>query len=165
MEENMQSVLVTGGAGYIGSHACKALAAAGYRPVTIDNLCLGHRAFVQWGPLIEADIHNTNAVIEIIRSHNTIGVLHFAAFAYVGESVTDPAKYYENNVTGLLSVLAAMRRTGVRKLVFSSTCAVYGSPSSTPISERTPTDPVNPYGRSKLMCEQILTDYASAYGL
>jgi UDP-arabinose 4-epimerase len=161
----MEHGLVTGGAGYIGSHACKALAAAGYCPVTIDNLCLGHREFVRWGPLIKVDIRNTSAVAEVIRSHNVIGVMHFAAFAYVGESVTDPAKYYENNVTGLLSLLAAMRQAELNKIVFSSSCAVYGSPSTTPISERVATDPINPYGRSKLMCEQIQWDYASAYGL
>jgi UDP-arabinose 4-epimerase len=161
----MQNILVTGGAGYIGSHACKALAMAGLRPVAIDNLCLGHRTFVKWGPLLEADIRNTEAVINAIRMYNVAGVLHFAAFAYVGESVTNPSKYYENNITGTLSILAAMRETGLKKFVFSSTCAVYGSPDGTPITERTQTKPVNPYGRSKLACETVIADYAAAYGL
>jgi UDP-arabinose 4-epimerase len=164
-EVDMQNVLVTGGAGYIGSHACKALAMAGLRPIAIDNLCLGHREFVKWGPLVEADVRNTNAVINAIRTYNVTGVLHFAAFAYVGESVTNPSKYYENNVTGTLSILAAMRETGLKKFVFSSTCAVYGSPDKTPISEPTRTTPVNPYGRSKLACEAVIADYAAAYGL
>jgi UDP-arabinose 4-epimerase len=161
----MQHVLVTGGAGYIGSHACKVLAASGYVPVTIDDLCLGHREFVRWGPLVEADIRNTDAVTHAIRTFNIVGVMHFAAFAYVGESVTNPSKYYENNIAGTLSVLAAMQRTALRKIVFSSSCAVYGSPATPIISEQTATEPVNPYGRSKLMCETILTDYVAAYQL
>jgi UDP-arabinose 4-epimerase len=165
MRNDMQNILVTGGAGYIGSHACKALAAAGYQPIAIDNLCLGHREFVKWGPLVEADIRHTDAVATAIRSYDVSGVMHFAAFAYVGESVTNPSKYYKNNVVGTLSVLAAMRQTGLRNIVFSSSCAVYGSPAVTPISEQSPTKPVNPYGRSKLMCETILTDYVTAYGL
>jgi UDP-arabinose 4-epimerase len=159
----MQHVLVTGGAGYIGSHACKILSASDYFPVTIDDLRLGHREFVRWGPLIEADIRNTDAVTNAIRTFNIVGVMHFAAFAYVGESVTNPSKYYENNIAGTLSILAAMQRTALRKIVFSSSCAVYGSPATPIISEQTPTEPVNPYGRSKLMCETILTDYVAAY--
>jgi UDP-arabinose 4-epimerase len=158
------NVLVTGGAGYIGSHACKALSAAGYQPITIDNFCLGHREFVKWGPQIEADVRDTAAVVKAIRDYNVVGILHFAAFAYVGESMTDPAKYYENNVVAMLSLLSAMRQTNLRKLVFSSTCAVYGTPTVNPINEQVPTNPVNPYGRSKLMCENILTDYVAAYG-
>lgn len=161
----MQNVLVTGGAGYIGSHACKALAEAGYRPITIDNLCLGHREFVKWGPLIEADIRDTNKVVQTIEEYNISVLMHFAAFAYVGESMQNPAKYFENNILGILSLLAAMRLTNRRKIVFSSTCAVYGSPSTIPITEQTPTAPVNPYGRSKLICEWILSDYAKSYGI
>jgi UDP-arabinose 4-epimerase len=161
----LENVIVTGGAGYIGSHACKALAEAGYRPITVDNLCLGHRRFVKWGPLIEADVRDTATLIDIMHRFEAVGVMHFAAFAYVGESVIHPAKYYDNNVTATLSVLAAMRETGLSKLVFSSTCAVYGTPSSPPITEETQPKPVNPYGRSKLMCETILADYASAYGI
>jgi UDP-arabinose 4-epimerase len=158
------NVLVTGGAGYIGSHACKALADADFCPVTIDNLCLGNREFVRWGPLITVDIRHVDAMADTIRSYQAVGVMHFAAFAQVGESVSDPLKYYENNVQGTLALLTAMRQTGLRKIVFSSSCAVYGSPSVTPISEQTPTQPVNPYGRSKLMCETILTDFVAAYG-
>jgi UDP-glucose-4-epimerase GalE len=161
----MRNVLVTGGAGYIGSHACNALAASGFQPIVIDDLCFGHRRFVKWGPLVEADIRDTQVVAEAIRDYHAVGVIHFAGFAYVGESVTDPRRYYENNVMGTLSVLAAMRQTKLSKIVFSSTCAVYGSPERTPICERTSTVPVNPYGRSKLVCETILADYAAAYGI
>jgi UDP-arabinose 4-epimerase len=161
----MWDVLVTGGAGYIGGHVCKALAEAGYRPISIDNLCLGHRKFVKWGPLIEADVRDTDVIAAVIRSHNLIGVIHLAAFASVDESMRDPAIYYDNNVRGTLSLLEAMRKTKFLKLVFSSSCAVYGSPNTTaPISELTATDPISPYGRSKLMCERIISDYASAYG-
>jgi UDP-arabinose 4-epimerase len=159
------AVLVTGGAGYIGSHACKALAHASYTPVTIDNLCIGRRESVRWGPLIEADIRDTAGLIKIIREYDIVGVMHFAAFAQVGESVMRPLEYYENNVLGTLSVVAAMRQTGLRKILFSSTCSVYGSPQQPLISETTPTEPVNPFGRSKLMCETILNDYARACGL
>jgi UDP-arabinose 4-epimerase len=161
----VQNVLVTGGAGYIGSHTCKALAERGVCPIVYDSLCLGHRDFVQWGPLIEADIHDTPALIAAIKKYNVSGLIHFAAFAYVGESVTAPAKYYENNVCGMLSVLNAMRQTGLNRIVFSSSCAVYGVPPTTPISEQTRPDPINPYGRSKLMCEHILADFVTAYGL
>src|ERR1700722_4476760 len=114
----------------------------GPRPIAIDNLCLGHRAFVKWGPLREADIRNTEEVINTIRMYNVTGVLHFAAFANITESVANPSKYYENNITGTLSILAAMRETGLKKFVFSNTCAVYGSPIRTPITELTQTKPV-----------------------
>ena len=160
-----EKILVVGGAGYIGSHACKALAAAGYTPVVFDNLCLGHRDFVRWGPLVEGDIRDAAAVEAAIRDHDCQAVMHFAAFAYVGESVTDPAKYYANNVTGTLGLLEGMRNANCDKLVFSSTCAVYGEPTRLPITEDTATSPVNAYGRSKLMCETILTDYSTAYDL
>ena len=158
-------ILVTGGAGYIGSHACKALHRAGYVPVTLDNLSLGHERFVKWGPLVRGDTHDSELVAATIRAHEVDAVLHFAAFAYVGESVEDPARYYRNNVVGTLGLLDGMRAAGCGRLVFSSTCAVYGEPDVQPISERTATRPVNPYGRSKLVCEGILADYASAYGL
>src|SRR5689334_5475352 len=115
-----QTDLVTGGAGYIGSHASKALAAAAYVPVTVDNLCLGHRNFVRWGPLVEVDIRDVGAVSAAIREFQPVGIIHFAAFAYVGESVRDPAKYYQNNVVGTLALLEAMRQTGLQKIVFSS---------------------------------------------
>jgi len=156
---------VTGGAGYIGSHACRALAAAGHQPVVLDNLSTGHRCAVQWGPFVHGDIRNAAAVAAALREHRIEAVMHFAALAYVGQSVEDPNAYYEVNVGGLLSVLAAMNATRVRKIVFSSTCAVYGAPDMVPITESTACAPINPYGRSKLMCEHILTDHAAAYGI
>lgn len=158
-----QSVLVVGGAGYVGGHTCKALAAAGFRPVVFDNFTTGHRDFVRWGPAVEGDIRDTAAVASAIRSHDVAAVLHFAACAYVGESVSDPQKYYDNNVTGTLSLLRAMLEAGCPHLVFSSTCAIYGQPERVPIAEDTPANPVNPYGASKLMVERILSDYARAY--
>lgn len=159
------SILVTGGAGYIGSHACKALAAEGFTPVALDSLVIGHADAVRWGPLVEADILDTEAVIEALKGHQVAAVMHFAAFAYVGESVTDPAKYYRNNVAGTLSLLDACRSEGVDKLVFSSSCATYGIPDGLPVSEKAPQRPISPYGRTKLIVEQILADYAQAYGL
>lgn len=160
-----RTVLVAGGAGYVGSHTCKALARAGFLPVVLDNLSTGHQDFVRWGPLVRADLHDTAAVTEAIRRHGCAAVLHFAAFAYVGESVTDPAKYYDNNVAGTLSLLNGMRAAECDALVFSSTCAIYGQPARVPISEDTPPDPINPYGASKLMVERILADFRPAYGL
>ena len=159
------NVLVTGGAGYIGSHTCKALRLAGFQPIAFDNLCYGHKDFVKWGPLIVGDISDADAIKRVIMQHDAIAVIHFAAFAYVGQSVVDPAKYYSNNVCGTLGLLDGMRQAGCDKLVFSSSCAVYGEPESLPITESTPTRPVNPYGRSKLMCEDILKDYDQAYRL
>lgn len=158
----MIAILVTGGAGYVGAHASKALARAGYLPVTFDNLSTGHESFVRWGPLVQGDIREKAAVLKAIRDYKTEAVLHFAASAYVGESVTDPKKYYENNVAGSLSLLAAMLDAGCHNFVFSSTCAIYGEPSSLPIRETAPPNPVNPYGASKLMVERIISDYAFA---
>ena len=160
-----RSVLVAGGAGYVGAHTCKSLARAGFLPVVLDNLSTGHREFVRWGPLVQADLRDTATVADTIRRHACVAVLHFAAFAYVGESVSDPAKYYDNNVAGTLSLLAGMRTAGCDALVFSSTCAVYGQPAQVPIVEVTPPDPINPYGASKLMVERILSDFRPAYGL
>jgi UDP-arabinose 4-epimerase len=160
-----QAVMVAGGAGYVGAHTCKALARAGFLPVVLDNLSTGHRDFVRWGPLVQADLRDTAAIAETIRQYGCLAVLHFAAFALVGESVTDPAKYYDNNVAGTLSLLAGMREAACDALVFSSTCAVYGQPERVPIAEDTPRDPVNPYGASKLMVERILADFRPAYGL
>ncbi|CAH2604044.1 UDP-glucose 4-epimerase [Rhodovastum atsumiense] len=157
-------VLVTGGAGYIGSHACKALAKANYIPVAFDNLALGHEKAVRWGPLVVGDIGDGDSLDRALAVYRPIAVIHFAAFAYVGESVRDPGKYYTNNVSGTLSLLEAMRRTDLRTMVFSSTCATYGEPKTSPIREAEPQAPVNPYGRTKWMIEQILEDYASAYG-
>src|SRR5215469_13744667 len=159
-----QSVLVTGGAGYIGSHACKALARAGYTPVTYDNLSRGHREAVRWGPLIEGDIADRAAVAATLREYRISSVMHFAAFAYVGESGTDPALYYNNNVIGTLSLLDAMREAAADRIVFSSTCATYGLPETMPIAETTPQHPVNPYGETKLTIERALRWYGLAYG-
>jgi UDP-arabinose 4-epimerase len=159
------TVLVTGGAGYIGSHACKALAAAGYRPVTYDNMSYGHDWAVQWGPLEQGDILDRARLNAVIAKHTPSAVLHFAAFAYVGESVTDPGKYYRNNVTGSLTLLEAVRDHGIKNFVFSSTCATYGIPDALPIREDTPQRPINPYGASKLMVERMLADFGAAHDL
>ena len=161
----MRPVLVTGGAGYVGAHTCKALSQAGFGPIVLDNLSTGHRGFVQWGPLIEADINDAGTVARIIRTHKIEAVLHFAASAYVGESMVDPQRYYQNNVAGSLALLAAMRAERCLLIVFSSTCAVYGEPERLPITESMRQNPVNPYGASKAMIERILSDYARAYGL
>jgi UDP-arabinose 4-epimerase len=163
----MQAVLVTGGAGYIGSHACKALAAAGYLPVTLD--CLeagrGHRSQVQFGPLIEARISDREALQATLRQYQPVGVLHFAALAYVGESVEAPLRYYQNNVAETLVLLETVLAHGALPLVFSSTCATYGNPQYLPIDEAHPQQPINPYGRSKLMVEQVLADLRHSHGL
>jgi UDP-arabinose 4-epimerase len=156
-------VLVTGGAGYIGSHACKALALAGHRPVAFDNLICGHRHAVRWGPLEVGDVRDRARVEKVLRKYRPDAVMHFAGFAYVGESVADPGKYYENNVAGTLALLAAMRACGVARIVFSSSCATYGVPERQPITEAAAQRPINPYGVSKLMVERILLDYDSAY--
>lgn len=161
----MKSILVTGGAGYIGSHACKALARAGYLPVVYDNLVYGHEWAVKWGPLERGDLLDGTRLAEVIARYQPAAAIHFAAYAYVGESVSDPAKYYGNNVGGTLSLLAALRAGGVERLVFSSTCATYGVPERLPIDESHPQRPVNPYGHSKWMIEQVLRDYAQAYEL
>jgi UDP-arabinose 4-epimerase len=158
-------ILVTGGAGYIGSHACKAVAAAGGLPVTADNLSTGHADAVRWGPLFMADVRNRTALRHLLMTERIDGVLHFAASAYVGESVAEPAKYYDNNVGGMLSLLEACREAGIGTVVLSSSCATYGAPGALPISEDTPQAPINPYGRTKLICEQILRDFGAAYGL
>jgi UDP-glucose-4-epimerase GalE len=160
-----KSVLVTGGAGYIGSHACKALARAGYRPVVFDNISRGHREAVRWGPLVEGDIADRSRLAAALDEHQISAVMHFAAYAYVGESVSDPAKYYRNNLGGTLSLLEAMREAAVDKLVFSSTCATYGTPHGIPIRETAPQLPVNPYGETKLAIERALHWYGRAYGL
>lgn len=158
-------VLVTGGAGYIGSHACEALAREGFAPVVYDNLTLGHREMVKFGPLEEGDIRDRQRLIEVIGKHRPVAVMHFAALISVGESVENPAIYYDNNVHGAQTLLDAMRDTGVERLVFSSTAAVYGMPPAQPMTEATPKVPINPYGRSKRMVEQMLEDYDLAYGL
>jgi UDP-arabinose 4-epimerase len=161
----MDPIVLVGGAGYIGSHCAKYLSRQGFLPVVYDDLRRGHREAVRWGPLELGDIADQPRLTDVLRKYAPKAVMHFAAYAYVGESVTDPASYYRNNVGGTLSLLDAMRATGVRDLVFSSTCASYGIPDSVPILEEAPQRPINPYGRSKLMVEQILADYGSAYGL
>ena len=158
-----KSVLVTGGAGYIGAHACKALAIGGYTPVTYDNLVNGHRQAVKWGPLEEGDIGDRGRLEAVLRKYDPAAVMHFAAYAYVGESVQNPAKYYRNNVAGTLSLLESMKSCDIDKIIFSSTCATYGKPEQIPIGEDHPQNPINPYGRSKLMIEWILQDFAAAY--
>ncbi|NEX17225.1 MAG: UDP-glucose 4-epimerase GalE [Halochromatium sp.] len=158
-------ILVTGGAGYIGSHACKALAAAGYSPIAYDNLVNGHPWAVRWGPLEHGDILDRARLDAVLRKYRPAAVMHFAAFAYVGESMADPGKYYRNNVAGTLTLLEAMRDQGIDKLVFSSTCATYGVPEQVPIGEQHPQRPINPYGASKWMVERMLADFGSAHGL
>lgn len=158
-------ICVTGGAGYIGSHACYALAARGDAPIVVDNLTTGRADAVRWGPLERIDLRQTEALTDMFLRHNIRKVFHFAASAYVGESVSDPAKYYENNVGGMLSLLTACRRAGVRQFVLSSSCATYGIPASLPVAETAPQRPINPYGHSKLMCEQILRDIAPQIGM
>jgi UDP-arabinose 4-epimerase len=160
-----EAVLVTGGAGYIGSHACKALARAGYRPVVFDNLSRGHRAAVRWGPLVEGNLTERDKLAAALDQYRVSAVMHFAAYAYVGESVADPALYYANNFGGSMALLEAMREAGVDKIVFSSTCATYGTPAEVPIRETAPQLPVNPYGETKLAIERALHWYGEAYGL
>lgn len=158
-------VLVTGGAGYIGSHTCKALAAAGHVPVTFDNLSTGHRAAVRWGPLVVGELGERELVERTLREQRIDAVVHFAASAYVGESMTDPARYFRNNVIHTLGLLEAMQASGVRHLVFSSTCATYGVPRAVPIPEDHPQQPVNPYGESKLFVERALHWHGVCHGL
>ncbi len=158
-------VLVTGGAGYIGSHTCKELALQGHTPIVYDNLSTGHREFVRYGDFVHGDILDTQHLRAAMRLHKPDGVIHFAAFAYVGESVQNPGKYFRNNVAGTLSILEAMRDEGVPSIVVSSTCAVYGQPEEVPISVTCPTAPINPYGASKLFMERMLADFQTAHGL
>jgi UDP-glucose 4-epimerase len=158
-------VLVTGGAGYIGSHAARLLQRAGHEVWAYDNLCLGHRAAVSTGRLIEGELMDRPRLIETLSTRGIDAVMHFAAFVAVGESVADPAKYYQNNVVASLNLLEAMRAAGVKRIVFSSTTATYGVPARLPITEEEPQRPINPYGFAKLVVEHALADYAQAYGL
>ncbi|MFH7566183.1 UDP-glucose 4-epimerase GalE [Oceanimonas smirnovii] len=161
----MQQILIIGGAGYIGSHMAKQLANNGYRVTILDNLSTGHKQLAQYGKLVVGDLADTN-LLENLFSNNTFsGVMHFAASSLVGESMVEPAKYYRNNVANTLNLLDVMVRHGVKNFIFSSTAATFGEPEYTPIDERHPQNPINPYGASKLMVERILQDYASAYGL
>jgi UDP-arabinose 4-epimerase len=159
------AVLVTGGAGYIGSHACKALARAGHRVVAFDNLSAGHREAVRYGPLVVGDITDTDAVRDALQRHEIQAVMHFAALLDVNESVREPHRYYRNNVMGALSVLQAMAAESVRLFVFSSTCAVYGEPIETPIAETHPQQPINAYGETKLAVERALPHFERASSL
>ena len=159
------SVLVTGGAGFIGSHACKALKAAGYVPVTLDNLSTGHAEAVRFGPLVRGDVRDAAAVARAVHDHACAAVVHFAASAYVGESMANPGLYYDNNLGGMIGLLKGCATAGVDRIVFSSSCATYGVPDCLPIHEDTPQRPINPYGRTKLICEGMLADHAAAHGL
>jgi UDP-arabinose 4-epimerase len=158
-------LLVTGGAGFIGSHTCKLLAADGFLPIAFDDLSTGHAEAVRWGPLVEGDIREIAGLIATLRLYRPPAVIHFAASAYVGESVRDPAAYYRNNVLGTLNLVEACRITGVRSIIFSSSCATYGAPPRMPIVEGIAQFPINPYGRTKLIGEQMLADYSVAYGM
>ena len=163
-----KTILVTGGAGYIGSHTVKALLAEGYEVIVLDNLVYGHRELVEnvlGVKLIVGDIKDLALLSQIFTEYSIDAVIHFAAYAYVGESVSNPAKYYSNNVLGTFNLLEAMRAASIDKIVFSSTCATYGVPNTMPISEEHLQKPINPYGKSKLMVEELLTDFASAYDL
>jgi UDP-glucose 4-epimerase len=155
----MQTVLVTGGAGYVGAHCCLALAKEGFRPVVFDDLSNGHQEHVQWGPLEIGDIRDAARLDAVFAAHAPVAVLHFAARIEVGESVKSPGAFFDNNVVGSITVVEAARRAGVSAMVFSSTCAIFGDPVSLPIGEAHPQSPLNPYGRSKLMVEQALADY------
>jgi UDP-glucose-4-epimerase GalE len=156
---------VTGGAGYIGSHTAKALAKAGFQPVVLDNLSRGHADAVKWGPLVRGDVGDISLVRETVQKYNIESVLHFAAYAYVGESVSDPGLYFSNNVVNTLSLLNALVNSGVKQFVFSSTCSTYGIPQNVPIAEDHPQQPVNPYGESKLFVERALYWHGKAHGL
>ncbi len=158
-------VLVTGGAGYIGAHAVRELKKAGDEVVIFDNLIYGHRELAQGERLIVGELENTALLRDVFAEHKFDAVMHFAAFAYVGESVENPSKYYRNNVAATLNLLDAMREAKVNRFIFSSTCATYGEPKEIPIPESHPQNPINPYGASKAMVERILQDYAVAYGL
>ncbi len=159
------AVLVTGGAGYIGSHVARALALNGIEPVTYDNLSEGHRWAVRYGPLERGDLADQTRIEAVMRRYRPVAVVHLASLIAAGASVVQPADYYQNNVAGTLALLQAMREAGVGRLVFSSSAAVYGEPRTTPIDEDHPKLPINPYGGSKLMCERMIEDFAAAYGV
>jgi UDP-glucose 4-epimerase len=157
-------VLVTGGAGYVGSHAAKRLAASGHEVLIVDNLAEGHRPSVGQLPLVVADLLDRPTIAAVLREHQIEAVMHFAAFAYVGVSVREPATYYQNNIVGSLALLDAMRDAGVHRIVFSSSCATYGIPQRVPITEDHPQNPISPYGFTKFVIERALADYSHAYG-
>jgi UDP-arabinose 4-epimerase len=161
----MTRILVTGGAGYVGSHACKALAAAGYEPVVFDNLCAGHEWAVKWGPLERGDLLDQDRIAEVVAKYDPAGAIHFASFAYVGESVTDPGKYWRNNVSGAINLCDALVAAQTSAIVFSSSCTVYGRAEAEFIGEAEPVAPINPYGNTKRAIEIMLADYEVATGV
>ena len=158
-------ILVTGGAGYVGSHTTKVLAHSGFQPVVLDNLETGHRWAARWGPLVVGDLADRGLLQAVLREYRVEAVAHFAAYTYMPESVANPRKYFRNNAANTLNLLEAMLDNGVRHIVFSSSCASYGLPESVPIREDHPQRPVNPYGESKLFVERVLDWYGQAYGL
>jgi UDP-glucose 4-epimerase len=158
-------ILVVGGAGYIGSHTNMVLAERGHETIVFDNLVYGHSEFVQWGTLIEGDLSDEASIDGVFQNNDIDAVVHFAAYAFVGESVADPEKYYTNNVANTLKLLKSMVKHNVKTIVFSSTCATYGPPEYTPIDEAHDQNPINPYGQTKLMVETIMKDFSHAYGL
>lgn len=159
------NILVVGGAGYIGSHTCKMLKKDGFTPIVFDDFSTGHRDFIRWGPSFEGNIGDLDSIIEALSIYKPIAVIHFAARAYVGESINKPIEYYSTNVCGTLNLLKAMKHCSVQNLVFSSSCATYGCVDLVPITESTAQQPVNPYGRTKLICEQMIIDTASEFDL
>jgi UDP-glucose 4-epimerase len=161
----MTNILVAGGAGYIGAHTCLDLFNKGFTPIVYDNLSNGHAEFAKWGPLEIGDIRDSNKLDEVLRKYKPLAIIHFAAAIEVGESVRDPSGYYDNNVSGTITLLRAAQAVGIDKIVFSSTCATYGIPSSIPMNESHAQLPINPYGRSKLIVEQILKDLDLYQGL
>ena len=160
-----KQVLVVGGAGYIGSHTSFALQKAGYDVLVFDNLSHGHKEFLRFGRFVHGDLKDPNALEAVFAANEISAVMHFAAFAYVGESVKDPAKYYRNNVSCTLNLLEAALKHNIKSVIFSSSCAIYGEPEHLPLQESHPANPVNPYGRTKLAVEWMLRDFSTAYGL
>ncbi len=157
------AILVTGGAGYIGSHVCERLSQEGYQPVVVDNLSRGHGDFVQFGPLAKYSILETPRLIRTIKEYKIESVVHLAAYAYVEESVKHPDLYYQNNVMGTLNLLKACQESGIKNFVFSSSCAVYGNPQKLPLKEDHSLLPINPYGHTKMICEKMLADFCATY--
>lgn len=164
-KKTRKSILVTGGAGYIGSHCVQKLIEAGHKVVILDNLSTGFEQLVLSDTFIQGDINDKALVTEALKTHQIDAVMHFAAHAYVGESVSNPQKYYDNNVTGTLNLLSAMREAGVNTIIFSSSCATFGHPEEIPIHENLPTNPINPYGFTKRVIDEVLKDFNHAYGL
>ena len=161
----MSNILITGGAGYIGSHVCKMLAEEGHTPIAYDNLSNGNRDAIRWGPFEEGDILDQDKLRYVLNKYQPKAVMHFAAFAYVGESIIKPKKYYRNNVVGTLNIAECMLQESINNLIFSGSCATFGAPESMPINETYAQNPINPYGKSKVAAENIINDFSSAHGL